>query len=1198
VDKLTPALVCHNTLFDTGALTSESVLSERVYHKLQHQGVVAPLTPVSTKIRPFVGSAREAVGRTTLQVCVQDTHGLFHLAVIPVLVLQMDHFDLIINNVDCRRTFSTFFYNADNWTVIPNPYRHEQSEEEEVTEDQNIDLFGVHACEDYTSEEVDGSQDYFELLGLLKDESPNNMVDLPPVAQAFLSVFQPVDTVGIKVPPIRITTSIALPPEVKARARIIRRDIENRVLDTLRSYSNEGLHVPSESVYASPLGPLVKPDGSVRLAVDYATGINQYITTPSTPIPLIKDIVHKLAQFSLFAEIDLTKAYRQLKIDDESSNLLSYITPLGQFRPLSLPEGVRSAPHIFVQIMYDIFKGKHQLDESIVIYFDNIYIGAMNQQELTEKIHKVLQICQEYNIKLKAEKCNFATTSLTCLGYVISNHTITPDPKRIAALQQLRDPGSKKELRSILGSFLLYGAFIPNYASLVAPLYDLLKNSVEFSWTAQYQEILTIVKHQLVNTIALHYPDHTKEWILMTDGSLTGIGGVLIQLHPNEDGSVSEQIIGVASKKLSTVAQNWSIYEIELYALVYCIKLWANLLYGKPFQALVDHNNLLFMQQNTLAKVERWKTFLADFHFNIRIIKGTDNVIADMLSRINAMSTDDVVTPRWEVISAQVEITDEYLQQKHVGLGAIDHHTIYRTYELVRSELEENGQSEDMRKVLGKIKKVIQECMVCQKNLHTSITLSKQYRALSVDRPFANISMDIYGPLDRDAYGQQYIMAIKDLHDRFSVFYALPDKSDSNYFTCLVKYCAMFNVPLHIRTDRGGEFTSALCNSLNKFLHITHTTTLPYQATGNSIVERGNKELGHKLRLYCHQANLRATWSEALPLIQCAINNSFNRMIGMSPFICRFGSRAALYPSIIDMPVTSYSEMDVYVRRLNDMLHSVNLTSEVISSSEQLKLLELSPQLDRSIHVGDYVFQQAQLKPGGKLQSKLGVRWLGPSKITKINGNVITIQSTVHGLEQDVDVATLRPCSVKDPAALIQAANIDLQALPKSVYECSFINHNGHPSRFYDMKFQVEFPNKVKLWTPYSYAKHHPAFSQYVAKHNLSNLLDAEGKPKEFTDKELKLWRKHQATKILKETKLTNSSNEAAVADIHKLFLEQMPDPVPVPTLAKQTKTLVDVGQKGRSSGSISVRVKPSVAFESGDYNRQYKPRQRRNDII
>ncbi len=331
---------------------------------------------------------------------VNDANGLYHSAVIPFIALPMDHFDVIINNIDCRKTFSQFFYTSANWTVIPNPYQ--QAVTEEDIPDIDIDLYGVNSASDYLDYEWDELyNDAPELLGLLRDPDPPapHNPNIPTYTTKFAPVFQPVSSEGIRVPPIRITTSMLLPPEVKAKARMIRRDIEPKVLDTLRQYSKEGLHVPSESVYASPIVPIVKPDGSVRLAVDYATGINQYITTPSTPIPLIKDIINKLAQFSVFAEIDLTKAYRQLKIDDDSSNLLSYITPIGQFRPLSLPEGVRSAPHIFVQIMYDIFKGAHSLDESNVIYFDNIYVGAMNTEELQAKVIRILEICAEYNIK-------------------------------------------------------------------------------------------------------------------------------------------------------------------------------------------------------------------------------------------------------------------------------------------------------------------------------------------------------------------------------------------------------------------------------------------------------------------------------------------------------------------------------------------------------------------------------------------------------------------------------------------------------------------------------------------------------------------------------------------------------------------------------------------------------------------------------
>ena len=99
------------------------------------------------------------------------------------------------------------------------------------------------------------------------------------------------------------------------------------------------------------------------------------------------------------------------------------------------------------------------------------------------------------------------------------------------------------------------------------------------------------VKDALSQAIALCYPDYTNDWILRTDGSKLGVGGCLVQLIPQEDGSIKEEVIALVSHKLSEVASRWSIYEIELYALIFCIKTWSALLYGKSFTAQVDHRD-------------------------------------------------------------------------------------------------------------------------------------------------------------------------------------------------------------------------------------------------------------------------------------------------------------------------------------------------------------------------------------------------------------------------------------------------------------------------------------------------------------------------------------------------------------------------------------------------------------------------------
>jgi hypothetical protein len=282
--------------------------------------------------------------------------------------------------------------------------------------------------------------------------------------------------------------------------------------------------------------------------------------------------------------------------------------------------------------------------------------------------------------------------------------------------------------------------------------------------------------------------------------------------------------------------------------------------------------------------------------------------------------------------------------------------------------------------------------------------------------------------------------------------------------------------------------------------------------------------------------------------------------------------------------------MDVYVSRLNEILQSVNLVSDIINNSEQLRLASASPELDRSIQVGDYVLQQAHLKPDGKLPNKLGIRWLGPHKITKINGNVVTIQSTIHGIEQQADVSSLKHCIVRDPNDILTAANMDLQLLPKTIYDCSFIKHRGQVANFMDMQFKVEFANGAKLWTPYSYARHHPAFVSYLQKHGLSAILDSNGEPRSLSDYELKKWRKARASKILKESQHTSKGiKDEYIDDVHKLFLE--------PNLEDETSKQTEIKKPKKmvlpTEPSIVHHSKPTYSFASGDYDKQYVPRVR-----
>ena len=88
------------------------------------------------------------------------------------------------------------------------------------------------------------------------------------------------------------------------------------------------------------------------------------------------------SQFKYDFEIDLSKAYRQLRLPPRISLLLSYVTPVGQFRPITLPEGVRTAPQLFSQVMYQVLRTKYKFGKEVEYYFDNVYDGADTVEEL------------------------------------------------------------------------------------------------------------------------------------------------------------------------------------------------------------------------------------------------------------------------------------------------------------------------------------------------------------------------------------------------------------------------------------------------------------------------------------------------------------------------------------------------------------------------------------------------------------------------------------------------------------------------------------------------------------------------------------------------------------------------------------------------------------------------------------------------
>ncbi|KAK4311269.1 hypothetical protein Pmani_017203 [Petrolisthes manimaculis] len=195
-------------------------------------------------------------------------------------------------------------------------------------------------------------------------------------------------------------------------------------------------------------------------------------------------------------------------------------------------------------------------------------------------------------------------------------------------------PLTKKALRSFLGLSSYYRKFIPHYATIASPLTDMVKKNKpnQLQWEEPQQRAFHTLKHSLSSSPVLRLPTMEEDFILRTDASNVGLGAVLLQ---EVDGV--KYPLAYASKKLLLREQRYSVIEKECLAIVWGIQKFSQYLYGNPFILETDHKPLNYLNtaKQLNARVMRWSLLLQQYVMNIKVIKGSENVGADFLSRSN-----------------------------------------------------------------------------------------------------------------------------------------------------------------------------------------------------------------------------------------------------------------------------------------------------------------------------------------------------------------------------------------------------------------------------------------------------------------------------------------------------------------------------------------------------------------------------------
>ena len=161
---------------------------------------------------------------------------------------------------------------------------------------------------------------------------------------------------------------------------------------------------------------------------------------------------------------------------------------------------------------------------------------------------KVMDRLLECGLTLSEEKCEFGLSSVRFLGHIISAEGITANPEKVKAIVCARAPTNVLELRGFLGLVQYVGKYVPDLATVAAPLRELTKKSVEFHWGTDQEKSFKKIQRLMSSCETLAYFDRNAPITLVADARPVGLGAVLLQ----EQGGIN-RVIAYGHRSLSEV---------------------------------------------------------------------------------------------------------------------------------------------------------------------------------------------------------------------------------------------------------------------------------------------------------------------------------------------------------------------------------------------------------------------------------------------------------------------------------------------------------------------------------------------------------------------------------------------------------------------------------------------------------------------
>lgn len=796
-----------------------------------------------------------------------------------------------------------------------------------------------------------------------------------------------------------------------------------------------------------------------RFCVDYRW-INKFLKDRIVPAPDLKGTIEMARNSTRFSKIDIIRAFNRLLIQAESRYLTAFRTRQGTFRWKVLPFGLKVGPAWWQEF---INSQLHELLDSIAsAYADDVLL--FDSKDDTEEDHwtQVKEvICRLHDASLQGDikKSKFNVQEVDYLGMIIrAREGIQIDPEKVKAILEWKfeDLTNITAVRSFLGLMNYVRVFCHHHSEAAEPLTRLLKSTSKSSIAAQMgseqRKAFETLKKMATTAPVLAFFNPALPTRLECDASRHAVGGALMQLHEE----YGWKPVGYFSKTMSPAERAYPIQDRELLGVVRSLEHFHAELAGVKFVVLTDHEALKYWSTKRAlsSRQVRWHHLLSDYDLAFEYRKGSENVLADALSRktaelptvkareleertielipsrmISGGTDKPTGTGEMEVAAIEYDNLDDWnssqsitdkikVENEHLKLGRKDgkwivpvslrteliqeahepkslaHPGVNKTIQLLKGTFWWEGRDKDIRQY-------VRNCNACQRNKTRHDKTPGLLHPLPVPKSvWEDVAVD-GKDMPKDRFGYDYVWRFV---CRFSKLLAtLPGKKTDTAEQLAARYYRSIyrfhGVPGSWHSDNGGQFISKFLREINHLTGTKHKFGSALHPQTQGAIEITNQELDEKLRFYInhHQDD----WSSHLPALDFAHNATWHSTTGTSPLNLATGCKPRTHLTM-DLPGTlGSSEPAARAKQLIEQIKAVQDTAREHALRAQEAQQKQANKHRRSVDFGvkDKVYLKKKGFATDRPTTRLDSQWAGPFEIVEERGFsfVLDLPDTFRG---------------------------------------------------------------------------------------------------------------------------------------------------------------------------------------------------------